>query len=906
MLAANRHPSRLVLAAVAACLGSPGAASADAILHANALAPQACAVRSRDWTLEKSSSVSGDAVTWTVTASPGEPGTTLLTVSARLRILNTGDTVMALGSIVVNLQGQQQQAWSSLSADVATAASGDAATLASLVAAASTEVAPNAAGNYAVSGAIGTFTEGTGSGQLNLTDVASNTVFSLMPRQLLSPSTVTDLVVSATFDATALAIDEGDPLRAELLVTVDSPFAIGGDGFAATGFDVDGSGSPDDFGRTVGLPLSFSAPQVEECNAHPMLADAPDALATTGTVTVMGVDTLIGGGAGSELLGTAVTRTVTATFDPGPDGGTISNTATLTAPASSLTLPGPADMPAAVEVACCPGVELAATSTVELAPRAACGPWHDGDHVTHTHGGWHADPHGQNPGTLLQDHYHEVYPDGHVEVGIPGQGGFSMSFGSPEAVRAYIGGGGRPDVLTADLVDPLTSSSGVYGKQVLTLRLNVDFSAADIPPTEGGALGNLVVTGAGAPWDGMNVDGVLRLANDVLGGAPPPEGLTISNVNDIVTNLNEAFVDGSAGWGVDHLLGCCQDVAGTHPTGPCGCDHSDADGDATLDCLDNCPHDANADQADADGDGEGDACEPPCVMGDIHPHGTGNGVVNLADYIMARRLGLGIVTWHPHDACGDVHPGSLACDSLTGADHWCPQGNGSINLGDILVVRRMALLVLEVACEECAIQLARALPTERRVPGDVAPAARPDGRVDVADVTLALRLAVGLDGGAPDRVLRADVAPARPEGALLAVGGDGSVTIADAVLLLRAAVGLETLAWPLRELAVDIGSAPPFVGSALSVQGWPSWAELIAVEVTGCADGASDGIEPRSSGWATSCVTDPVPLADVTRLATITYRAPEPLPAEGLTVTVSVVDATLDVVEVPGTLVASP
>ena len=45
----------------------------------------------------------------------------------------------------------------------------------------------------------------------------------------------------------------------------------------------------------------------------------------------------------------------------------------------------------------------------------------------------------------------------------------------------------------------------------------------------------------------------------------------------------------------------------------------DADDDGwSLDCGDNCPDDANADQADADGDGEGDACDatPLGVCGD--------------------------------------------------------------------------------------------------------------------------------------------------------------------------------------------------------------------------------------------------------------------------------------------------
>lgn len=51
-------------------------------------------------------------------------------------------------------------------------------------------------------------------------------------------------------------------------------------------------------------------------------------------------------------------------------------------------------------------------------------------------------------------------------------------------------------------------------------------------------------------------------------------------------------------------------------------DTADADGDGDADACDNCPDVANADQADADGDGIGDACEEPAP-----PAGCGNGVV---------------------------------------------------------------------------------------------------------------------------------------------------------------------------------------------------------------------------------------------------------------------------------------
>ncbi|MHC4837042.1 MAG: hypothetical protein ACYTF3_02480, partial [Planctomycetota bacterium] len=57
--------------------------------------------------------------------------------------------------------------------------------------------------------------------------------------------------------------------------------------------------------------------------------------------------------------------------------------------------------------------------------------------------------------------------------------------------------------------------------------------------------------------------------------------------------------------------GCVKDPEKTEP-GACGCGMPDVDGDGDghLDCDDNCPDVANADQADADVDGVGDACAP--------------------------------------------------------------------------------------------------------------------------------------------------------------------------------------------------------------------------------------------------------------------------------------------------------
>lgn len=80
--------------------------------------------------------------------------------------------------------------------------------------------------------------------------------------------------------------------------------------------------------------------------------------------------------------------------------------------------------------------------------------------------------------------------------------------------------------------------------------------------------------------------------------------------------------------------------------------------------------------------------------------------------------------------------------------------------------------------------------------GDIAPAAAPDGRIDVSDVVVALRLSVGLEAGTPEQRIRANVAPATLTPASPASIATPTfmepdvIDVSDVVLLLRGVVGL--------------------------------------------------------------------------------------------------------------------
>ena len=111
----------------------------------------------------------------------------------------------------------------------------------------------------------------------------------------------------------------------------------------------------------------------------------------------------------------------------------------------------------------------------------------------------------------------------------------------------YLPAGGKPHALIADLVNPTSSPSGVFGGQVLALQLNVDFSATGGLP---GGFGSLTLSGTGTSFDGMMLSQILAAANLALGGG----SLLDSTLNDLVSLLNQGFDNCyPSGWVQDHL-----------------------------------------------------------------------------------------------------------------------------------------------------------------------------------------------------------------------------------------------------------------------------------------------------------------------------------------------------------------
>ena len=163
-----------------------------------------------------------------------------------------------------------------------------------------------------------------------------------------------------------------------------------------------------------------------------------------------------------------------------------------------------------------------------------------GVYCTQTQGGWGQDScSGGNVACLRDAHFNTVYPTDLVVGGTN-----TLTFNNASDVAAYLPAGGTPASLITNHTNPTTTESGVFGGQVTALRLNRDFSASGFGKVGLPCpLGELTIADTEDPFYGWTVNDFLDMAEDVLGGDSPPSGITISDVNDTATAINENYVD---------------------------------------------------------------------------------------------------------------------------------------------------------------------------------------------------------------------------------------------------------------------------------------------------------------------------------------------------------------------------
>jgi hypothetical protein len=470
------------------------------------------------WSLAKTGSVDSIArtVTWTLVATKGATTGGHLVVDGYLNVQNKGNGPATIGNIVASLQTRVNGHWVTQVSDVADATHGDAATSANIVG--------------------GVVTEGPGSGTLSFMDRATNTVFSLVPEVSVPAHTTERLLFAATFDNNQLHLATGTQTRTQVTVTFGN-HPNGGGNHTDENVDINGNGviDPDEAKvRSVTTQFETYVPSTQAANATVTLADSAADITSSGTVTF-----------GTPLITLGATSgTVTVSYDPGASGGSITNCGHATG--HGITDPVGSDtfvVVSPVELDACNTQTIVQHTCVPGAP--GCG-WHDGDMLTYSQANWGDAT--SNAGTLLAASYDTTYQStlGVFEIGIPGAGGFSVRFSSESHLQDYLPASGAPAALDSDMLDPLSTSAGVFGGEVSGLKLNVDFSDAGVlHGTAAVKLGDLTLCNmALAGLNNTTVRDFLAMANTALGGGATPYAIT--DLDPIANQLNGAFGAGAA------------------------------------------------------------------------------------------------------------------------------------------------------------------------------------------------------------------------------------------------------------------------------------------------------------------------------------------------------------------------
>jgi len=480
------------------------------------------------WSLAKTGLIdqTHSTVTWTITATQGATSGATLVADGDIGVENDGNGAATIGNIVVNLQTKVGGAWVTQSSDIADATHGDAATHANVAANASTEHHTS-------------FDENSASGALAFMNARTDTVFSLVPEVSVPAHTRIRLLFSARFNNAVLHLAPGTKAHIEAIVTFGN--AAGGQAQTDNNVDINGNGviDPDEAKvRSVNTEIDKQVPSVTAANSSVTLGDAASSITTTGTVTI---------GTPTITLG-AKTGTVSVSYAPGASGGTITNCATATGVGVTdavgditLTLVSPVQLQACntqtIGAVCTPG-----------AP--GCG-WSDGDLTSYDQAEWGDST--ATAGILLANDYGTVYASlGDIfDIG----GAFTAEFTSGLHLGDYLPASGPSGPLDADLENPTTTSSGIYGGEVAGLKLNIDFSDAGLLMASSSLkFGDLTLCAMTAPvLDGLTVRQFLAINNNLLGGGS--DVIDIADAEALLASLNNAFDDGNASsFAQQHLI----------------------------------------------------------------------------------------------------------------------------------------------------------------------------------------------------------------------------------------------------------------------------------------------------------------------------------------------------------------
>jgi hypothetical protein len=152
------------------------------------------------------------------------------------------------------------------------------------------------------------------------------------------------------------------------------------------------------------------------------------------------------------------------------------------------------------------------------------------------------------PACIRDEYFYDVFPQG-VVIGDPGR--YTATWTSPEAIEVYGCGYGIPWPLRRNYVDPERNELGVLAGQIMTLKLNREFSCAGYLESLGyggpdACYGNFVIPDSVLYFNGLTVDEFLEVADQGVAGntaAVRAYGANIDHLWATATYLNYLFSD---------------------------------------------------------------------------------------------------------------------------------------------------------------------------------------------------------------------------------------------------------------------------------------------------------------------------------------------------------------------------
>jgi len=508
-----------------------------------------CYKQDTPWTINKTNDqtdpvLSNAIVNWTITATKGNPGPKQLCVNGVVTVSNTGTANATIGNVIVDIQRSQTgvNKWKVLSADVADSTNGDSATTDKMAASAMASQT-DYSGVATVSASTATFTENAASGSLEFTDATSNTVWAISPQQTIAPGSSVTLLFKAVFNGNNIfpALNPGELLRTEVLVSFGNSGARGGSGASATNIDINGNTAidPDELNvRTVPTRLTYPVPPLQICNDSVTITDTFTTNGTAGVSNVTGNDPGTG-----TLISASTTFTVTGTVT---GDGVVTNTAKLDGTDSTVTT-----LLSFNTFPCCVGLHLQDTSSVTVYTTSV--PAKQPTYCSYSRNEYLHN--GAGNGILLANFASTFMPANFTgKPPCPSSGACTLSgltIGNPTGsahatwsneakFETAINGGGSDGALSANDYNATSISGGKFPLNVAALTLNVTMNGVGTPTSP--SIGNLYYNNPGDFFHGKTVSQILAAANATLAtGVLPDPTYSFNKFDALIDQLNQAW-----------------------------------------------------------------------------------------------------------------------------------------------------------------------------------------------------------------------------------------------------------------------------------------------------------------------------------------------------------------------------